>query len=539
MLTRLVRIQLVVFTVFSVVAVTVMMFNYMRLPTLLGVGRLTVTLELPAGGGLYRFSNVTYRGVQMGTVTSMALTDGGAKATLSLSSSPKIPVDLRADVRSVSPIGEQYVDLQPLSKGGPFLTDGAVIPLQQTAIPQQVGPMLDQVSALVQSIPKDEIGRLVDEGFNGLNGAGNEFRTLLDALATVTHDINGVSRQTQRLVDDAGPLLDSQAETADAIRAWGRGLADVTTVVAENEPDLRAILERGPGFAAEVSALLDQVKPTLPLLLGNLSTVGQILVTYNPGVEQLLVLVPGVVAAQQSFGLLKNNPYGIPLSDFTFTVGDPPACTVGFLPPSEWRDPDETSVIDTPDDLYCKLPQDSPISVRGARNFPCMAHPGKRAPTVELCDDPRGFQPLAMRQHSLGPYPFDPNLVAQGIPPDDRLTNEHISAPVEGTPVAPVLPPKRGAPEDEPPVPSEPFDPATTEPSVPHGRHLPEGHPPPAAAPSGIASQRGGEASGASVAIAGYDPRTGRYTTPDGKLQQLTNVGEPSGPRSWKDLLPF
>ena len=44
----------------------------------------------------------------------------------------------------------------------------------------------------------------------------------------------------------------------------------------------RAILQRGPGFAQEVSGLLTQVKPTLPVLLANLTTLGQVLVTYNP-----------------------------------------------------------------------------------------------------------------------------------------------------------------------------------------------------------------------------------------------------------------
>ena len=46
--------------------------------------------------------------------------------------------------------------------------------------------------------------------------------------------------------------------------------------------------------------------------------------------------------------------------------------------------------IDTPDGLYCKLPQDSPIAVRGARNYPCMDKPGKRAPTVEICESDQG-----------------------------------------------------------------------------------------------------------------------------------------------------
>ena len=98
MLTRFVRNQLIIFTIASIVGVAVMLFAYMQVPTLLGIGRLTVTLELPATGGLYRFGNVTYRGVQIGKVTEVKLTETGAEATLSLDTSPKIPADLQADV---------------------------------------------------------------------------------------------------------------------------------------------------------------------------------------------------------------------------------------------------------------------------------------------------------------------------------------------------------------------------------------------------------------------------------------------------------
>src|SRR5262249_9199176 len=156
-----VRIQLIIFTIASLIGVTVMLVAYMQVPTLLGIGRLTVKLELPAAGGLYRFSNVTYRGVQIGTVTSVALTKAGAEATMSLDKSPEIPADLRAEVRSVSAVGEQYVDLRPRTDHGPTLRDGSVIPICRipvspkgvcppselnVTIPQPVGPMLDQVS---------------------------------------------------------------------------------------------------------------------------------------------------------------------------------------------------------------------------------------------------------------------------------------------------------------------------------------------------------------------------------------------------------
>ena len=163
-----------------------------------------------------------------------------------------------------------------------------------------------------------------------------------------------------------------------------------------------------------------------------------------PALFQLLVLLPPFIASVQAVGLPSNNPTGYTQGDFTLTLNDPPACTVGFLPPSSWRSPADLSDVDTPDGLYCKLPQDSPIAVRGARIYPCMGQPGKRAPTVEICESDKPFEPLAMRQHVLGPYPVDPNLLAQGIPPDDRITfQENIFGPLEGTPLPPGPAPKK------------------------------------------------------------------------------------------------
>ena len=149
-----------------------MVFVYMQVPTLLGIGKMTVTVELPAAGGLYRFSNVTYRGVEVGKVTSVELTDNGAKAVLRLNTSPKIPADLQADVRSISAVGEQYVDLRPRTDSPPYLHDGSVIAMRNTTIPQPVGPMLDQVSALINSIPKDKLSRAARRVIQGVQRRG-------------------------------------------------------------------------------------------------------------------------------------------------------------------------------------------------------------------------------------------------------------------------------------------------------------------------------------------------------------------------------
>jgi len=578
MLSRFVRIQLAIFTIVGTIGVIAMVLFYIQAPTLLGIGRMTVTLELPATGGLYRFSNVTYRGVQLGKVTSVGLTPTGAKATLSLSTSPKVPADLIAEVRSVSAVGEQYVDLRPRTDSPPYLHNGSVIAARDTTIPQAVGPMLDQVSALVNSIPKTKLGQLLDESFQGFNGSGYDLGSLFDSSARIGDYANGVADRTRTLTEDTGPLLDSQARTTDSIRTWARSLAGISDVLVNDDSKFRTLLQNGPEAANEASRLLEQVKPTLPVLLANLTTIGQIGVTYHPSLEQLLVLLPNSVAIEQAASPL-HDPDGLAKGDFALTIDDPPICTVGFLPPSQWRSPDDTSDIDTPDGLYCKLPQDSPLSVRGARNYPCMGHPGKRAPTVEICNSDKPFMPLAMRQHVLGPSPLDPNLLSQGIPPDDRVTvNDRIFGPIEGTPLPPGAVP-RGTPPGPrgaygppgpgyaaPPLPSSgpplaPISPMSADlapiapldvPSpgqLPSPPAAPAPPPPPDPAPPDTANGGGPQAApssfggGASkrvpsVAIARYDSRTGRYVGPDGKLYEQSDLATSTAPKTWQDMLP-
>ncbi len=488
MLTRFVRTQLVIFTIASIVGVTLMVVNYLQAPTMLGIGRIMVTVELPRGGGLYRLANVTYRGVQIGKVTEIKLVPGGAQATLSLVTSPKIPADLVAQVRSVSAIGEQYVDLRPRSESPPYLQDGSVIPKEDTELPQPVGPMLDQTSALLASIPQDKIASLLDESAKGLNDAGFDLGSLVDSASVVARDSRSVVGELRALITASRPLLDGQAEAEQDTRTWTRSLANVTDQLVTNDAQVRTILDSTPAALDQVSQLLTDAKPTLPLLLANLTSLGQVAMTYHPSLEQLLVLMPSFFADFHGVSPW-NNPTGLPLGNFRIQLNDPPACTVGFLPPSQWRSPADTTTMDTPDGLYCKLPQDSPLAVRGARNLPCMAHPGKRAPTVEICDSDEPYEPLAMRQHALGPSPFDPNLISQGLPPDDRVdADERLFAPIEGTPLPPGVPP----PGDGPPSP---------------------------------------------VSVTTYDPRTGRYMAPDGTMHEQSTLVPAQRPDNWQELL--
>ena len=124
MLTRFIKIQLVLFTILTMIAITVLGVYYLRLPSIAGIGQYELKADLPRSGGLYATANVTYRGTQIGKVTEVKPTENGARATMSIDNRYKIPVDASANVHSVSAIGEQYLDLVSTGNPGQYLSPG-------------------------------------------------------------------------------------------------------------------------------------------------------------------------------------------------------------------------------------------------------------------------------------------------------------------------------------------------------------------------------------------------------------------------------
>ena len=191
---------------------------------------------------------------------------------------------------------------------------------------------------------------------------------------------------------------------------------------------MAGILQNGPGAADEVRALIDRVQPTLPIVLANLVSIGEVAVTYQPSLEQLLVLLPQGTAVTQAVGVHKRNtkqdyegdalnfnlnlmiplvPAPIPLPPQQL----PPPCTTGFLPAQQQRVPTFEDYPDRPPgDVYCRVPQDAPFNVRGARNLPCITVPGKRAPTWQQCESDENYVPLNDGYNWKG----DPNATLSG-----------------------------------------------------------------------------------------------------------------------------
>ena len=488
-MTRKIRIQIAIFITVSIAAFAIMAIGFLRLPSLaFGVNRYTVTVELNEAGGLYKRANVTYRGTEVGEVDEVRLTDTGVEAVMSLKSDIDIPSDLKAEVHSQSAVGEQYVALLPIDGTSAPLKNGDVIARDRTTVPPDINELLNATNRGLEAIPGDNLKTTVDEAYLALGGLGPELSRFFKGGSSLALDSRANLNELINLTDNVAPILDTQTDTSDEIQAWASNLANVTKQLQTNDSAVRGVLQKTAPTTDELRQLFDRLKPTLPIVLANLVSLGQVAVTYAPNLEYLLVLLPTGTEAIQGVGVANRNvkqDYEGAFLSFNLNLNAPPPCTTGFLPPQQLR---AASLEDYPPppvgDMYCRVPQDSTLNVRGAKNIPCVTKPGKRAPTAAMCESDENYVPLNDGYSWKG----DPNAT---------LTGQAVPQPRTGTPGA-VPPPGAVVP--------------------------PPGSAPPPAQPP--------------IAVAEYDPATGTYTGPDGKTYTQSNLAhDASKEQTWQSML--
>jgi len=165
---------------------------------------------------------------------------------------------------------------------------------------------------------------------------------------------------------------------------------------------LDSILSNAAPTADQASDLPQQCPRVTAQTLANLEIVLDMLKRYHSGVEQLLVILPQASSIIQT--LLAADPRLREFSRSTCLSTTRHPVLPAFLPASEWRSPADMSPAPLPKGTYCKIPKDSTLAVRGARNLPCVDVPGKRAATPTECRSNKPYVPLG-----TNPWYGDPN----------------------------------------------------------------------------------------------------------------------------------
>jgi phospholipid/cholesterol/gamma-HCH transport system substrate-binding protein len=375
MIRRGVKVQLAVFLLITVVGISFVSARYIGLGDLFLGSGYVVTVDLPESGGIFENAEVTYRGVAVGRVDRLRLADNGVHVDLRLERGVTVPRDTDAVVENRSAVGEQYVDLQPRSQGGPFLADGDRIASDRTRTPLHTETLLLNLDRLVNSVDRRDLVVVIDELGRAFSGTGPDLQRLLDSGDALTRAAVDALPETIRLIEDGQTVLATQRESGSAIASFSSDLADLSDTLRTSDGDLRKVLDHGVVASRELQTLIRTNRSAISALLANLLVSGQVTVARLDGVEQVLVTYPDNVAGGYTvvpgdgtshFGLVLN-------------ASDPPVCTQGYGG-TDKRTPEDTSDVPANTDARCTLPRGSASSVRGAQNAPAPS--GRSARTV-------------------------------------------------------------------------------------------------------------------------------------------------------------
>ncbi|MFZ2511220.1 MAG: MlaD family protein [Gordonia sp. (in: high G+C Gram-positive bacteria)] len=379
MITRFVKVQLIVFAIVGVLAIVYVGANYARLDRLMGFGTYPVTVAMgDSSGGIFTQAQVTYRGVPVGEVNAMTLTPNGVNLELKLDSrGPKIPDSAVAVIANRSAIGEQFLDLQPTSGSGPYLEKGSVI--THYVLPPVLQDVMTDVIKLTESVPVDDLTTVVTELGKAFDGQAENMDRLVSALTTLAKSGHENLGETISLIQNSNVVLGTQAEQSDEILTWAKGLELVTATLAAQDPAVRRILTDGQLTATQLSSFLQENGGDATTLIHQL---GETMHTVEPAtfatgatMAMLSALSAGSHSAAPGDGQIH---FGIVLE-----TNNPPTCTKGYestkaiIADMKRKNPNfDINYDDFPfnRDANCEVAVGNPTGVRSA-NRAALANP--------------------------------------------------------------------------------------------------------------------------------------------------------------------
>lgn len=247
-----------------------------------------VKVELAQTGGLFEGSAVTYRGIKVGKVRTIVPAEKGVLATIAITSGTEIPKDSIARVRSLSPVGEQYLDFQPEKAGGPFLASGDVVPAESTDLPKSLSSTVVAVNNVLRQIDDKKLRTVLSELSTGLKGTGEDLGQILDQGTAILETLDAVWPETDRVISNSGTVLGIATDNADSLRQLARSSKQFAQFLREYDPELRRLLKRGPGQINELVKLIKDANEVLPGFLATGVSFTDVFRSYEPHLRALL-----------------------------------------------------------------------------------------------------------------------------------------------------------------------------------------------------------------------------------------------------------
>lgn len=232
----------------------------------------TLRVELAEAGGLHEGSVVTYRGQRIGEVSAVGLTGrtGGATvvAELSVDEDVAIPRESDFEVRNLSAVGEQYLDVRPRTDTGPLYGDGDTVALADTSTPLTVPEVLADAQGLMRNLDPADIRSIAEETAAVFDSGDDvDLRALSIELEAAFVLLQDLEPTLTRLVRRAETPLRTGLDLGDELRSVATDLALIASSFRAATPDVRSTVLTATDLLPRLQRFWDESSPELRTLL--------------------------------------------------------------------------------------------------------------------------------------------------------------------------------------------------------------------------------------------------------------------------------
>jgi len=251
----------------------------------LSAEKIRVQVHFHESGGILPGRDVALRGVPIGSVTSVGLTDDGVVVSAEIDSRTRIPVGGEVRVAGLSLAGEQYLDFRPSTDEGPYLEDGAEISSEDTTTPVPLSVLMHDMDGMLAQIDPGALQTIVEELGVGPEGP-QKLSDIVDGGTFLISTLDEVLPQTVTLLRTGKIVLRTLADAAPGLQATSREMSQMLGGIESMDGGFRSFVDTAPGTMQSIDAIIAENSPTMVQLLGNLTTVAQMAYVRVPALEE-------------------------------------------------------------------------------------------------------------------------------------------------------------------------------------------------------------------------------------------------------------
>ena len=252
-----------------------------------------IKVQMPTAGGIYPDAYVTYRGVEVGKVSSLQLQENDVVAVLAINHGTRIPADVTASVRQLTAAAEQYMDLVPTaSDPSAWMKPGDVIPANRTTVPVSVGTLLNTVNSLVDSLSAQDLNTLASALATGLRDAGGDLHSIIVNGNTLVDALQSAIPGTQSLINAGNTDLATFNQTSKDFASFSANLNALSAQVKQSNSALVATLQNGGAAGNALNGFLSQYASPTVGLIDNLAASTDVAYQRQDAIRALFEVLP-------------------------------------------------------------------------------------------------------------------------------------------------------------------------------------------------------------------------------------------------------